>query len=349
YEEGIRLLKQAVATRVDSLEADPGVPSAHLALANAHRVAREFREAREAFRQAINSATPLAQDSVLARSHMGLGDVFAMTEELDSAEVAYGTAARLNEQWGAPEEERWDAMTRWAGLLRRRGDLDGAESLYRQVVESHRTRTDGSAQDLSVALNNLAIVLRMQGDFDDAALQYQEALDTLSALLGPGHPTPLMVAGNLANTLHQAGRDDEEIAVYRMRVDAAREQWPEGHWQLASALMNLGAGLVVEDRPSEATAPLMEAVDVMIDQVGSTHSWTDVYRIWLGAAEALIGRRDNAEGRFRQAFTGLSSYEGLASDLQVLGMLRPLLTVMDDKGLTEEAARFRGLLPRQDG
>ncbi|NNM33388.1 MAG: protein kinase, partial [Gemmatimonadetes bacterium] len=151
YEEGIRLLKQAVATRVDSLEADPGVPSAHLALANAHRVAREFREAREAFRQAINSATPLAQDSVLARSHMGLGDVFAMTEELDSAEVAYGTAARLNEQWGAPEEERWDAMTRWAGLLRRRGDLDGAESLYRQVVESHRTRTDGSAQDLSVA------------------------------------------------------------------------------------------------------------------------------------------------------------------------------------------------------
>lgn len=349
YEEGLRLLDQAVAMRLDSIEADPGVPTAQLVLANAYLRAREFREAREAFASAIAAATEWGQDSVLARSHMGLGEVYAMTERVDSAEVAYQTASLLYDQWEAPEEERWDALTRWAGLLRRRGDLEGAESLYRRVVESRRSDVAGSVVDLAVGLNNLAIVLRMQGDYEGAALHYRESLDTLSAVLGAGHPTSLMIAGNLARTLHESGRGEEAVETYRRRVAAAREQWPEGHWQLGGALMNLGAELVLLDRPSEAVTPLAEALDVMVEQVGAFHSWTNVYRIWLGTAEAMIGRTDAAKVRFAEAYAGLSSYEGLATDFQVIGMLRPLVGFMDDKGLTGEAARFRALIPADSG
>jgi hypothetical protein len=69
-----------------------------------------------------------------------------------------------------------------------------------------------------------------------------------------------------------------------------------------------------------------------------------VYRGWLGAAAALAGRQPESEQLFGWSLDGLSQYAGLASDNQVKSMLRALVRVMEDRGLTEQAARYRALV-----
>ena len=111
-------------------------------------------------------------------------------------------------------------------------------------------------------------------------------------------------------------------------------------------LMNLGGVLLANGRSAEALAPLEEALDVMMVQVGPHHSWTDVYRGWLGSAVSLTGRQDAAAQLFTWSMEGLSSYAELGQDRQVLGMLGRLVEVMEGQGLNNQAARYRALIDR---
>ena len=107
--------------------------------------------------------------------------------------------------------------------------------------------------------------------------------------------------------------------------------------------MNLGAQLVKLHRADEAVEPLVEALDLAMVQIGPRHSWTNVYRGWLGAAAALAGRTTQANQLFSWSLEGLSQYEELSGDLQVKSMLRSLIDVMEENGLSEEARRYRAL------
>jgi hypothetical protein len=82
----------------------------------------------------------------------------------------------------------------------------------------------------------------------------------------------------------------------------------------------------------------------MIRHIGPMHSWTDVYRGWLGTAAALTGRAPESEQLFTWSVEGLASYEGLSEDSQVKSMLRSLVQVMDGQGLVDQATRYREIV-----
>ena len=67
-------------------------------------------------------------------------------------------------------------------------------------------------------------------------------------------------------------------------------------------------------RAKEAVDPLAEALDMAIAKIGNNHSWTNVYRGWLGTAAALTGRTPQAEQLFGWSLDGLLQYAGLAND-----------------------------------
>src|SRR5690606_40863641 len=62
-----------------------------------------------------------------------------------------------------------NALLGLAGLLRRSDDLEGAATLYGQVVDHRRSMPEPDAMALAVSLNNLAVTRRMQGRFEDPA------------------------------------------------------------------------------------------------------------------------------------------------------------------------------------
>jgi serine/threonine-protein kinase len=344
FEEGIPLIQRGVALRGDSIQGHPDLAGSLLRLAEAMRSGREFQSSVKVYREAIAEASERGDRRAVAEARIGLGNAYMMLERLDSAEVQLRSGiAALGELRATGDLGYLNALVSLAGLVRRRGDLATSEGLYRQVIEVQRQRPLMDASGFATTLNNLAVLRRMQGDLGESRELYREAYDSLVHVLGPGHPSLLMISGNMAALSDQLGEVEESLKLYRERVQAARQRWPEGHWRTAEALMNLGAQLVKLHRADEAVEPLVEALDLAMVQIGPRHSWTNVYRGWLGAAAALTGRTTQADQLFSWSLEGLSQYEELSGDLQVKSMLRSLIEVMEESGLGEEASRYRAL------
>ncbi|MDH3222408.1 MAG: tetratricopeptide repeat-containing serine/threonine-protein kinase, partial [Gemmatimonadota bacterium] len=343
------LLERAIDLRRDSLPDQTGLVESLLLRGYAASDAQDAKLAAEMYRQAIGLLADLPQDSTLARVYLGLGNALVRSGLPDSAEASLRRGVELLNLTGANSDAYLNAATSLAGAVRRRGDLDEAESLYRRVITGRRQSADENPEALAVALNNLAVVRRMQEDYDEAAELYEEALAIMTDILGPDHPTSLMMAGNLATALSQGGHAEEALVVQRQRVSAARDRWPDGHWRVGQALMNLGGELLLAGRPEEAIEPLADALEIMMIEIGPMHAWTDVYRGWLATAGMAAGRDEGARQLFENSLQGLASYPELPGDNQVRSMLQALLRVMDRYGLTDEAARYRALTDLEKG
>ncbi len=344
FDQGIALHTRATAIRRDSLEGQDGLAVALLALGSANNVAREFADSRSAYAEATVSAAATHDTLTLAYAHLGMGRALRQLEMTDSAEFQLRTGLKLLDRVSAETDEaRLQSMGDLAGILRRRGDLTAADSIYGAAVTRRRALKNGNPVSLSTALNDLAIVRRLRGDLESAEELYREAIDSLDAVLGPGNPRAQTLRGNLVTTLVEAEKWDEAILATERSADVARDAWPDGHWRVGTALMQLGGTLIRADRASEAVEPLQEAVEVMTEHLGANHSWTDVTRAWLGTANALSGRTQVAEELFATSIAGLSTYEGLPQDRTVKGMLGFAVTTMRDKGLVEYAERFSAL------
>lgn len=345
FEDAIALHEHAVALRRDSIPGRPDLAMSLVLLGSAHRGAREFGASIGPYRAAIDEALARGEERTLAHARIGLGSAFLLAEDVDSAEVELRLGLEAADKLPDADDVTYlNARVSLAGVLRRRGDLAGAADLYGQIIEAQRRTPRLNPLAFAVTLNNLAIVRRMQGDLEDSWTLYRESSDSLVRLLGPGHPESLLVSGNMARVAHELGRIDESERIYRERVAAARERWPDGNWRTADVLMNLGAELVNNGRAAEAVDPLREALDLAVTHVGARHSWTNVYRGWLGTAAALSGRSGPAEQLFAWSLDGLSQYEGLSGDRQVKSMVASLAAAMEEKGLSEQAARYRALL-----
>jgi tetratricopeptide (TPR) repeat protein len=230
-----------------------------------------------------------------------------------------------------------------AYVLRAQGKLDEAESLYREGIPLLKT-LDPSEPDIAVYLNNLAFLLRERGEFDEASAIYGEALSLYSELYGAGHPTSLMLASNLSLSLFRGERVEEGEAVMRERALAAREQWPEGHWRLATVLREQGMASVQFSDGSVAVRAFRESVQVFEDFQGPRHSWTAASRAWLAAALMVLEASPEGEDEFERAMTDLeaSRLEGMFEG-RAQFQANAVADYLEEHGFHARAARLRRL------
>ena len=80
-----------------------------------------------------------------------------------------------------------------------RGDYPAAESMFRQVLETHRKAMGDKHPILATTLNNLSRVLLEQKRTDEAAAALQDALDIARAALGSDHQLVAIYTINLAS------------------------------------------------------------------------------------------------------------------------------------------------------
>jgi tetratricopeptide (TPR) repeat protein len=92
-----------------------------------------------------------------------------------------------------------------AFLLRARGDLDGAEPLFRRALASYEAKLGPEHPDTLRSVNNLAFLLQARGDLDGAEPLFRRALAGFEKKLGLEHPNTRIVHDNLAALLRARG------------------------------------------------------------------------------------------------------------------------------------------------
>lgn len=351
FEEGTALLERAVDIRRGEFgEASAGVADALLRVGGSYRNRRDFEAAVSPLQEALSIYRTLREtdDRSVANALESLGQALRDAESIDSAEVVMREAVAIRRLYPEEDLELANSLLSLAYVLRRAGRLDEAEALYEEGIPRMRDHPDRASADLAIHLNNLGYLRRVREDFPAAALAYREALEIRARLIGRGHPGSLLIANNLASALHEAGRREETVEVLGENVTAAREQWPEGHWRVGSALGGLGNALLRYGDITGAEPVLRAAVDEYTRQLGAEHEWTQWASGRIAVIQILNG--DEAAGRAyldrMHAWAVVSRKEnGGELDPNTVGQLQPFLTTLDAVGLEEEHRRFSALLP----
>lgn len=157
-------------------------------------------------------------------------------------------------------------MTRLNSLatcLFRKGDLAGAEPLYRHALQA-RERVLGPAHPHTLtSVNGLALVLDGKGQYAGAEPLYRRALKAGECVLGPEHPEVLAIANNLAGLLESKGDYTDAEPLYRRALEgllktSAATGGPHPHMQ--TFLDNYVACLEKQKRSPKHIRTTLEAM-----------------------------------------------------------------------------------------
>jgi serine/threonine-protein kinase len=346
------LLESARALREDELgiqrsvhvEPHSDLVESLLGLAELWVVSRGFEFAIPYLNEAIGVQEALGEGTLeIAATKERLAVAFRDHGQLDTARVLLEEIMNVRRAL-LPVDDPINIQTLavLAPLLRQMGEVDSAETLYREILRQYRA-TDGPPDNLSSVLNNLAFLLVRKGEPAEAENLYREAIEAVSSRLPAWHPTSIMLMGNLAGALEPQGKYEEEERLLRQRVELVRENMPEGHWRHGDAIMALGDFFLRRQSPIEAERLQREAYAIYEQALGSNHAWTANARSLVGQSLVAQGRYPEAEPWLLEGYSGLRQASGDAHAFtqRALGWI---VTMYEEWGRPEEAAEFRAAL-----
>jgi tetratricopeptide (TPR) repeat protein len=158
----------------------------------------------------------------------GLGEVYAFKGNVEQAQhwMEYYLERRTGPD---PDAERIYQSLRVTSLnntalsLESKGDLAGAEPLFRGALEIAEKALGPEHPDTAGSLNNLAGLLESKGDLAGAEPLYRRALSIAEKTLGPEHPNTAMALDNLAGLLESEGDDAAAAPLYRRALSIDRK------------------------------------------------------------------------------------------------------------------------------
>jgi non-specific serine/threonine protein kinase/serine/threonine-protein kinase len=232
-----------------------------------------------------------------------LGNTYRALGLYPEAEPQLQAALDLRRK-NAPGEETLDlasSLNDLALLKWNRGDIDGAERLYREALRIRRKALGNEHPDLWSTLNNLAVLLADRGDGDEAEPLYREALRIRRKALGDEHPDVATTLSNLALLLASRGDLDGAEPLYRESLRIRRKVLGDENPDVAVSLGNLAT--LLHDRGDLAGAePLYrEAIRIRRKTLGDEHPDVAVGLNTLGVLLFSRGDLDGAEPLYREA------------------------------------------------
>lgn len=162
------------------------------------------------------------------------------------------------------DAKSWIQEIRAAGKLMAAGDLAGAESRYRQLLDKG---TDNPLHK-ALALDGLGRAVFEQGRQDEAIEAIEAAVSLLRERQGVQDPATCGALQNLGRLYLAAGQVEKSIAVSREAVDGLSAAFGEDHPLVAGAMLRLSACLYMQRDLDGAEALLLKARDVFEKQSG---------------------------------------------------------------------------------
>lgn len=204
------------------------------------------------------------------------------------------------------DAKSWIQEIRAAGKLMAAGDLAGAESRYRQLLDKG---TDNPLHK-ALALDGLGRAVFEQGRQDEAIEAIEGAVSLLRERQGVQDPATCGALQNLGRLYLAAGQVEKSIAVSREAVDGLSAAFGEDHPLVAGAMLRLSACLYMQRDLDGAEALLLKARDVFEKQSG------DESRMDVSTCLNNLGRIHEERGDLEQ---------GIALHRQAVAIRKKLL------------------------
>jgi Tfp pilus assembly protein PilF len=127
------------------------------------------------------------------------------------------------------------SMGNLAAMAHSRGDLDGAQQLYREALEMQARLFPAGHPDMLPTLNNFAVLLQTRKDDAGAEALLKEALEIQGRILPDNHAAAASMRSSLAALLQARG----DVAGYRDCVEMLVNDYAA--WEKAEPGLGHGA------------------------------------------------------------------------------------------------------------
>jgi eukaryotic-like serine/threonine-protein kinase len=285
-----------------------------------------YREALDLFRKELGPENPDG-----ARVLVELATLLANRRDPGAPDLFDEAIALSRRVHGDGSGEVAGAMSNYGEMVRRNGDLAGAEAAHGAALKARRASPNGDTKDVAISLNNLANVLTEAGRYAEAEPLQRESLDLQRRLRGAEHPDAVASLHNLANTWRAMGMVAEAEAAFREAIALHRRLQPEANDpSLARSLT--GLALVLQARSDYAAAePMMREASAIFATLGPEHPDYATSLCNLATLLHFKGDLGAAEPLYRQGLQirrGLPHYE----HVDVAGLLNNFAALLRDKG-----------------
>jgi serine/threonine-protein kinase len=314
-EDALRSARVAVE-RARELDHPPTLARAAHVLGRVLEEAEQLHEAEETFHEALKAAERAGDDVLSAELLVRLVYVVGnrqsrFTEGRTLARLADAALGRAGPR--ASGDLRAQLLGALGGVAHAQGELQEAESLYKQSLELRRELRPADDPRLAITENLLANTLARMDRHDEARAHYRSALAIRRQSLGEEHPLTSELYSNLGLSYHEQGRFDDARTNYEraLAIQSRIPGQPTG-----SVHNNLGALETHVGNFEAGIAHHEAALTERRGRLGPEHALVSLSMNNLGITHLTAGRADKALGFFREA---------LAIRRRTLGESHPLV------------------------
>lgn len=190
--------------------------------------------------------------------------------------------------------------------LRMRGDLDGAERLYRKALLLAE-ETDRKGGTLATTIQNFALLLNQRGKAAEGRKLGMRALALQRKLHGEDDWRQAQVLNTIGEAEWVLGLYEESAAHHQQALDLRLKGMPVDHPEVATGWANLGSSRQLQGRYEEAEECYRQAIAIREGRLGNRHPTLAPAHINLGTLYIERGELLKAENEIRLA---LSLLEG---------------------------------------
>ena len=284
---------------LNALEAQPTIlASVKNALAQIVFNVGQRERADSLFREAYAILADEEDNPDLAISMMGIGEVWRLRFEYDSAETWFRRAHDLRRRMNDPRLAETEHALAFAlyniasstpDTARRMELVREAEQLGQDVMRLGNV----AAQVRVRTMQGLGDIAAETGRLDTAVARYRRAQELGDRELNRNHPDNARTRWGLADALRQTGDLAGAEKVYLEAIEIMTVVYGPRHQETAVAHYNFARFLDYTGRPADAAPHYRQAIRIAADAGQGSHPWSAL--AWLGLTNTAIGRGDREE------------------------------------------------------
>jgi hypothetical protein len=183
-----------------------------------------------------------------------LAGVVRDQRKLDDATRLVQKALATRRELGDEHPDTLAATNDLAQMLQDRGDLDGAEPLYREALAAQRRVLGAAHPNTLITISNLGLLLQARGNRADAEPLLREALAAAELAHGTAHPHRMTALTNLGALLFEQAKLAEAAPMLREALAGFRSAYGDAHASTRSAASWLAAVLRAQGEDAAAAA-----------------------------------------------------------------------------------------------
>jgi len=315
YDEALPKAMRALEIRERVL--DPEHPSVAASLSTAGYILfrkNNYVKAREYFKRALTIQEKLGlkgEDAAALLNSVGLLD-YAEGDRVN-AERNFRQALAVQEKTPEALETPLTAIIRTniASVLSERGDYEGAEKLFRDILTTQEKKWGAQSVELLLTLNNIATMNVQLGRAGEAMRHLNRGLEIVNTLQ-QDPPAALPVISNLLFLTLQAGDYDKSESLARRALALLEKNAGGDAFYIVLGYNSVGQFYKAKGDFEKAELYTRRALSTLENASLMGHSYASEVLTNLGIIYAEQDEYDQAEGLFQRARTMRQSVYGTA-------------------------------------